>query len=386
MNKVNYDMTLSERAILIVFLAVSTSCAADPDPCLYTECDASSESDGASPLDDSGVLDASSSRQTERDGFAESEESDQEYHRLYGVSLAGADFGERSLPGKYGVDYIYPTTQEVDYFVKKGMNVFRIPFRWERLQQTLMGEFDSNEQKRLAEVVGYIVDKGAWAILDPHNYARYHDDIIGEGTEIEAFADFWRRLASLFTHSRVIYGLVNEPHTMKTELWLEGANAAISAIRQTGASNLVLVPGNAWSGAHSWQQDWYGTPNGEVMLGVSDPVDNLAFEVHQYMDDDSSGTTLECVSSSIGSERLTGFTNWLRRHGFRGFLGEFGGGKNQTCYQAIEDMLTYIEDNQEVWIGWTYWAAGPWWGGYEFSIEPKNGEDAPMMDVLERFL
>lgn len=399
MNKTNWSIKPFDSVILVTFFAVGTSCAADPDPCLYTECDPSNEPDKTSALDDSGVLisedgrspsqnsnDRSAGGQRERDGFTESETSDLEYNRLYGVSLAGADFGERSLPGKYGVDYIYPTTQEVDYFVKKGMNIFRIPFRWERLQQALMDDFDSDEQIRLSEVVDYIIDKGAWVILDPHNYARYNNDIIGEGTDVEAFADFWRRLALLFTHPRVVFGLVNEPHSMKTELWLKDANAAISAIRQTGASNLILVPGNAWSGAHSWQQDWYGTSNSEVMLDISDPADNLAFEVHQYLDGDSSGTAFDCVSPSIGSERLTGFTGWLRTHGFRGFLGEFGGGENQTCFEAVEDMLTHVENNQDVWIGWTYWAAGPWWGAYEFSIEPQNGQDAPMMDVLEPFL
>lgn len=53
---------------------------------------------------------------------------------LSGVNLAGAEFGGNSIPGVFGTDYIYPLEEEVDYFVGKGMNVFRIPFRWERLQ------------------------------------------------------------------------------------------------------------------------------------------------------------------------------------------------------------------------------------------------------------
>jgi endoglucanase len=40
-----------------------------------------------------------------------------------------------------------------------------------------------------------------------------------------------------------------------------------------------------------------------------------------------------------------------------------------------------------VWQGWTWWAAGPWWGGYMFSIEPTNGTtDKPQMKVIEPFL
>ena len=52
--------------------------------------------------------------------------------QLTGVNLAGAEFGEGSLPGTYGQHYTYPTHAEVDYFTGIGMNVFRVPFRWER--------------------------------------------------------------------------------------------------------------------------------------------------------------------------------------------------------------------------------------------------------------
>ena len=30
----------------------------------------------------------------------------------------------------------------------------------------------------------------------------------------------------------------------------------------------------------------------------------------------------------------------------------------------------------------TYWAGGPWWGDYMFSIEPQNGIDKPQMAIL----
>jgi hypothetical protein len=47
------------------------------------------------------------------------------------VNLAGPDFGTQ-VPGVLGTDYLYPTTDEIDYFVARGMNVFRFPFLWER--------------------------------------------------------------------------------------------------------------------------------------------------------------------------------------------------------------------------------------------------------------
>lgn len=308
-----------------------------------------------------------------------------------GVNLAGADFGEQSLPGTFGTDYTYPTHAEVDYFVSKGMNVFRLPFRWERLQRAQFGSFDAAEQARIDDFVSYATSRGASVVLDPHNYARYYGQVIGQGVPVEAFADFWTRLANRYkNNSRVIFGLMNEPNSMPTELWRDDANRAIQAIRSTGATNLILVPGNAWTGAHSWTQSWYGTPNAVAMLAITDPLNNYAFDVHQYLDSNYSGTSEQCVSATIGAEKLVEFTNWLRQYNRRGFLGEFGGGRNETCYAALDNMLSYLDANREVWVGWTYWAAGPWWGEYIFTLEPTNCPtnctDRPQMIPLSRHL
>ncbi len=305
-----------------------------------------------------------------------------------GVNLAGADFGENNLPGTYNGNYTYPTHGEVDYFTGKGMNTFRLPFRWERLQRSLNADFDAAEAARIDDFVNYATGKGAFVLLDPHNYARYYGTIIGQGNvPASAFADFWTKLANRYKNNpKVIFGLINEPHDMATELWRDDANAAIAVIRAAGATNLILVPGNGYTGAASWLLNWYGTPNGTVMLTINDPLNNFAFDVHQYLDNDSSGTSETCISTTIGAERLAAFTNWLKQNNRRGFLGEFAGGRNSTCYAALGNMLNYIDANSDVWLGWTYWAAGPWWGEYIFTLEPtncpSNCADRPQMAIL----
>lgn len=307
---------------------------------------------------------------------------------LTGVNLAGADFGEHALPGVYGQHYTYPTSAEIDYFTQLGMNVFRLPFRWERLQPVAYEAFDAAELARLDGFVGEATDAGAQVILDPHNYARYYGDLVGADISTDAFADFWRRLATHYAaDADVIFGLMNEPHTMATELWLSNANAAIDAIREAGAANLILVPGNAWTGAHSWTQSWYGTPNATVMQNIVDPIDHYAIDLHQYFDQDFSGTSPNCTSATVGSEKLVQVTNWLREQKLQGFLGEFGVAANTTCLAALDDLLDYIDAHTDAWLGWTYWAAGPWWGNYMFSIEPgADGSDQPQTAVLREHL
>jgi endoglucanase len=306
---------------------------------------------------------------------------------LRGTTLSGAEFGDAHLPGTFGTDYTYPTNAEVDYFLGKGMTSLRVPFRWERMQPSQGAALDVAELARLDAFVSYATSRGASVILDPHNYARYFGQVVGAGVPDAALADFWSRLAAHYaSNAHVVFALMNEPHDLPTEQWEGAAQGAIDAIRATGAKNLILVPGNEWTGAHSWTESWYGTANAVVMLKVTDPQDNYAFEVHEYLDSDFSGTHPECVSATFGSEQMKAFTDWLRANKRRGFLGELGGGANATCFSAVNDQLAFLEANADVYLGWSWWAAGPWWGDYFLSIEPANGQDKPMMSVLEQHL
>ena len=303
---------------------------------------------------------------------------------LYGVNLAGADFGTGNVPGEFGVEYTYPTADEVAHFTAEGMTVFRLPFLWERLQPTPNSALNGAELNRIKTFVSSVLERDAWVVLDPHNSARYYGEIIGASdVQIADFVDFWTRLATEFADQpTVIFGLINEPYDMQTELWLETANAAIAGIRATGARNLILVPGNGWSGAHAWGDDYYGTANADVMGAINDPFGNFAYEVHQYLDEDSSGTAPECVSETIGAERLDFFTKWLKTNGARGFLGEFAGGRNPTCMAAVDNMLTYLDAHEDVWLGWAWWAAGPWWGDDMYTLEPEAGRRRAYLDIL----
>lgn len=84
--------------------------------------------------------------------------------------------------------------------------------------------------------------------------------------------------------------------------------------------------------------------------------------MHQYLDSDGSGTSDQCVSSTIGAERLQVATQWLKDNNKKGFLGEIGAGSNQVCIDAVKSALCTMQTAGGVWIGVAWWAAGPWWG------------------------
>ncbi len=311
-----------------------------------------------------------------------------EPRHLAGVNISGAEFNGRKVPGVPNTDYFYPARATMDYVAGKGLNSIRVPFLWERMQPQLNGPLDSAELQRLTSVVQYATGKGLYVILDVHNYGYYRQQVIGSvAVPVTALASLWQQLADSYkSNGKVGFGLMNEPKGLPTETWLDAANQAIAAIRQTGAQNTVYVPGNAWTGAHSWASTSYGTSNATAMRNIVDPANNYVYELHQYLDSNYSGTHPECKNESIGVTTLTGVTNWLRQNNKKGFLGEFGAGSDPTCLAALEAMLKYMDDNRDVWVGWTYWAAGAWPPSYFTSVQPVNGQDRPQMAVLLRHL
>ena len=306
-----------------------------------------------------------------------------------GINIAGGDFGAEHLPGTYGQDYIYPDPETIAYFAAKGMNIIRVPTLWERLQRQLGADLDSAEMGRLDSVIDYAVSKGLRVILDVHNYAAYRGVLLGTKTlPTNALGDLWRKLAERYKNNdNVVFGLMNEPNGLPTETWLEAANIAIAEIRHAGARNLILVPGNGWSSARSWVDSDYGTPNGEVMLRLVDPADNYAYDVHQYFNFDFTGTSGDCQSAGIGISTLTPVTEWARQHGKRAFLGEIGVGSGHTCLSALDRVMDFMNQNSDVWLGWTYWAGGSWWAkDYFTSLQPLDGADRPQMKVIEKYV
>ena len=65
-----------------------------------------------------------------------------------GVNIAGGDFTVETMPGTYGLDYAYPDPDTIAYFAAKGMNIIRVPVRWERIQHQLNGDLDEQEMGR----------------------------------------------------------------------------------------------------------------------------------------------------------------------------------------------------------------------------------------------
>jgi endoglucanase len=305
---------------------------------------------------------------------------------LKGVNLAGAEFNGSKLPGVLYKDYVYPKDAEFDYFASIGANAIRLPFRWERIQPALSGELDPAELRQLETTVAMAKSRGMCLILDVHNYGTYRGQAIGTPeVPVQAFIDLWTRLAAQFSDTSVVaFGLMNEPFKLPIGQWASTAQQTVSAIRKSGAENLILVSGGRWSGVHEWEKPKSGMSNASAFAQFQDPLKRTWIEVHQYADPHYSGTGQTCVPAARFANMFGNITRWAKANNQRLFLGEFGTPANPACLEALDAMLAQMND-ERVWRGWTYWAAGSWWGSYPLSIAPQNGRDAPQTRILRRY-
>ncbi|KAG8858929.1 hypothetical protein FRB96_004749 [Tulasnella sp. 330] len=302
--------------------------------------------------------------------------------KYFGVNESGAEFGNTAWPGVLGTDYIWPAPSSIDYFTGLGFNTFRVTFLMERMSPPatgLTGPFNATYLSGLTTIVDYITAKGAYALIDPHNFMRYDNAVISDTT---AFSTWWVNLAAVFkSNANVIFDLQNEPYGIDATTVYTLMQDAVNAIRASGATEqLIVVEGTSYTGAWTW----ISSGNGAAFAGLTDPSKNIAIEMHQYLDSDGSGTYDTCVNNTIGVNRLEAATQWLQENNFKGLLGEIGAASNTVCIEAVSGAMAYMQEAGSPWLGALWWAAGPWWGTYFMSIEPPSGAAIP--DVLPQAL
>lgn len=236
------------------------------------------------------------------------------------------------------------------------------------------GQLDQNNTAQYNELVQGCLATGSYCIIDIHNYARFEGQIIGQGGPTnEQFASLWSQIASMVcvfprinsistcsgehypgtdawfwqykNESRVIFGVMNEPHDIPDlALWADTVQAAVTAIRTAGATQqMILLPGNDFTGAQTFVSNG-SAGNLSRVHNLDGSNTSLIFDVHKYLDSDGSGTHLECVSDHV-QDTFTPLARFLVANGRKAILSETGGGNTTSvgdillspCYPNIRD-------------------------------------------------
>ncbi|MBY0544510.1 MAG: glycoside hydrolase family 5 protein [Gammaproteobacteria bacterium] len=335
-----------------------------------------------------------------------------------GANLAGSEFGEYFSPGNV------PYPSEVNYYIDKGMNTVRLPIRWAYLQPKGpgMGPLDPTYVAFIENILEDLTQAGVHVVVDLHDYQRYSPQgkTVGvpEGAATgsvpngmlntpEQLASIWTSLISGFqldnkiNMDNLIFDISNEPAQMNTRDILANENAAIGAIRATGATkNLILVEGNVFSGLWAWEKTstynngaTVAAPSSTVFRpdAIIDPNNNYAINVHQYFDSNNSmsGTTQDCIPANTLLTQLNAnnFLQWVQKNKMKVFVSEFGVGRGSNqeqganCMSDLSVFLNWAQKNAYTsdnggFVGWTIWSAGHAWGGYK-----TNGQPSYILDI-----
>jgi len=290
-----------------------------------------------------------------------------------GVNLSG---GENSTP-------IWPTNAQIAYYAGKGCNVIRLPIKWENAQPSLNGALSSGYMASVDAIVAYAATLSVSVVIDLHNYGSYNSTQIGTSPVTNsAFANIWQQIATRYlSNANVIFGLMNEPAQSSASGWQASVQAAVTAIRGTGATQLILVQG--CQGDHAWQFTNDGSA-AQIQNSLVDSANNFAVEVHQYFDSDGSGTHPTVISATIAAEYMAATICWARLAGIKLWLGEFGAGNGDQAIQCLNNLAASLATNSDVFEGVTIWGGGDFEsslepGGYPLGIEPFNGADTPQL-------
>jgi Cellulase (glycosyl hydrolase family 5) len=157
-------------------------------------------------------------------------------------------------PGTYGRHYVYPDRADFAYLRSRGLNLTRIPLRWERLQPTINKPLKSAELDRLKSCFDDASAVGMRVIPNVHNdrclYVFSVDDsrtIGSTALPIGAYKDLWVRLAEAWKdHPAVVgYDIMNDANFMPGGIptWEKASQAAVDGIRSRDATTRIWVAG-----------------------------------------------------------------------------------------------------------------------------------------------
>lgn len=260
------------------------------------------------------------------------------------------------------------------------LNAFRLPIGWQYLvNNQLGGSLDVTVLAAYDTLVQGCLATGALCIIDLHNYARWNGAIVGQGGPTDAqFADVWSKLATKYkSEANIAFGLMNEPHDLTMSTWATSVQAAVTAIREAGAtSQYLLLPGTDYTSAGTFVQN-----SGPALLTVKDTdgtTNKLIFDVHRYLDSDNSGTHAECTTDHV-SDSFTPLASWLRTNGRKAVVSEIGGGNTSSCETYVCAAIAAINKNSDVYLGYTGWSAGAFDTSYVLSLTPTGSTDQPLM-------
>jgi endoglucanase len=222
------------------------------------------------------------------------------------------------------------------------MNIFRLPVSWQYLvNNKLGGTLDLTNFAKYDQLVQACLSTGAYCKIDIHNYARWNGGIIGQGGPTDTqFANLWSQLATKYKSTdKMVFGLMNEPHDLDLPTWANSVQAAVTAIRNAGASSqMILLPGTNFASAGKF----VSSGSGDALIKVTNPdgsTDELILDLHKYLDVDNSGNHAECTTDNV-ADAFAIVAPYLRQKKRLALVSETGAGNTAESVCMSRNVLS----------------------------------------------
>lgn len=313
------------------------------------------------------------------------------------------------------------------------------------------GSFRQVYQDQITYVLDACRTASVTAILDLHNYCRYLDfsystdgSVVGftvpasplfpyttnntavvnkimavtantaSAISIANFTDFWTRAANVWkTHAGLGgYGLMNEPHDMPAaggkdafgapqdgSIWIQFAQAAVTAIRSVDPTTKIYVGGNNYQfvgDLANTSADY--NPSLKSISGTA-----IIFDGHEYLDAASSGASFDWanevakgfsagepgapnITTATGANRLSLGTAWASSNGLNLAITEIGMPTNDTrWYDSFNNFMQLAKTNNVeiyAWMGGNHWPIH----AYSINCVPQWHQNKTMEPLVSGFM
>ncbi|MCD6025682.1 MAG: putative Cellulase [Solimicrobium sp.] len=327
-------------------------------------------------------------------------------------------------------------------YIPAGINTVRLPIRWEYLELlTLPSTINEPNWKWndaywnafIAPTLVTLTNAGIHTILDLHSYLHYSpygtgvsgclNEIIKcpDGTldlnkdhYIKVWMDILEKVKAntKIKEENLMFDLINEPaankkgdtiETLSPQQAFDVEVAVAKQLQANGFAGKILLEGANWTGLHSWNESVDDHAANAVVFTKANLINrgitfneysnNVLINVHQYFDDDFSGTKDSCLSNlkSKGKNgfNTAAFAKWLKEQNLKAIVTEFGTSRHaeESCQPILKEFVQYLTRNavkesdlEGGFVGATLWATGHDWGDYNLLFSPETYQFKTLMN------
>lgn len=244
-----------------------------------------------------------------------------------------------------------------------GANAVRVPLG-SQLWLSSSCHYDSAYANAVDSVVQWITGAGMVAVLDldfsqPGTCAAPNGQVMADAP---GSVTFWSQVAARYKgNPLVVFDLYNEPHDISDAVWLSGGAVTdpttgvsftaagmqqlYNAVRQAGATNVVLVSGNTWA----------NDPPSTLVSGR-----NIVYGAHIYTCPSAPPPASSCNSAGTNPvPMLSPWATFASASSVPVMVSEFGW-PSTTDGTYNQNLVAYAESEGWSWNAFAYSTIAPW--------------------------